>query len=41
MACLFKADIAGIPFDWGYEVIADAPESSNVLLDFEIPAAAE
>ena len=41
VACLFKADLAGIPLDRGYEVVADALESRNAVLDFGIPAAAE
>lgn len=40
-ARLCNAGLAGIPIDWGYEAVADAPESSTALLDFEIPAAAE
>lgn len=40
-ARLVKAGVGGIPIDWGYEVVADALESSNALLDFEVPAAAE
>lgn len=39
-ARLATAGVGGIPIDWGYEVVADALESSNALLDFEIPAAA-
>lgn len=35
------AGIGGIPIDWGYEVVAGALESSNALLDFEVPAATE
>lgn len=40
-ARLVKAGVGGIPIDWGYEVVADALESSNALLDFEVPAAAQ
>ncbi|CBX97069.1 hypothetical protein LEMA_P102000.1 [Plenodomus lingam JN3] len=40
-ARLVASGLAGIEIDWAYEVIADALESSNALLDFEIPAAAE
>ncbi|KAJ4302704.1 hypothetical protein N0V90_001594 [Kalmusia sp. IMI 367209] len=40
-ARLVAAGLAGIPIDWGYEVIADALESTNALLDFEVPAAAQ
>ncbi|KKY34674.1 hypothetical protein UCDDA912_g05336 [Diaporthe ampelina] len=39
-ARLAAAGVGGIPIDWGYEVVADALESSNALLDFEVPAAA-
>ncbi|KAL0941704.1 uncharacterized protein CTRU02_204467 [Colletotrichum truncatum] len=39
-ARLVTAGLAGIPIDWGYEVVANALESSNALLDFEVPAAA-
>lgn len=38
-ARLVTAGLGGIPIDWGYEVVADALESSNALLDFEVPAA--
>ncbi|KAI8274355.1 hypothetical protein K4K56_001824 [Colletotrichum sp. SAR 10_98] len=38
-ARLVAAGIGAIPIDWGYEVVADALESSNALLDFEVPAA--
>ncbi|KAK1982472.1 hypothetical protein LZ30DRAFT_749311 [Colletotrichum cereale] len=38
-ARLVTASVGGIPIDWGYEVVADALESSNALLDFEVPAA--
>jgi hypothetical protein len=34
------AGLAGIPIDWGYEVIDDAL-GRDALLDFEVPAAAE
>ncbi|KAI8275101.1 hypothetical protein K4K60_008944 [Colletotrichum sp. SAR11_57] len=40
-ARLVTAGVGGIPIDWGYEVVADALESSNALLDFEVPAAAK
>lgn len=40
-ARLVAAGIGAIPIDWGYEVVADALESSNALLDFEVPAAAK
>jgi len=40
-ARLVAAGVGGIPIDWGYEVVADALESSNALLDFEVPAAAK
>ncbi|KAK2012075.1 hypothetical protein LZ32DRAFT_605954 [Colletotrichum eremochloae] len=40
-ARLVTAGIGSIPIDWGYEAVADALESSNALLDFEIPAAAK
>jgi hypothetical protein len=40
-ARLVKAGVAGIPIDWGYETVADGLESSNALLDFEVPVAAE
>lgn len=39
-ARLATAGIGGVPMDWGYEVVADALESSSALLDFEVPAAA-
>jgi hypothetical protein len=39
-ARLVMAGLAGIPIDWGYEVIDDAL-GSDALLDFEVPAAAE
>ncbi|XP_014553931.1 hypothetical protein COCVIDRAFT_106257 [Bipolaris victoriae FI3] len=39
-ARLAIADIAGIPTDWGYEVI-DSALGRDLLLDFELPAAAE
>ncbi|KAI7785639.1 hypothetical protein LA080_006659 [Diaporthe eres] len=39
-ALLVTAGLGGIPVDWGYEVVADALESGNALLDFEVPAAA-
>jgi len=40
-ARIVTAGLASIPIDWGYEVIADALESSNAIFDFEVPAAAE
>lgn len=40
-ARLVMAGLAGIPIDWGYEVVVGALESDEALLDFEIPAAAE
>lgn len=40
-ARLTAAGLAGIEIDWGYEAVADALESSNALLDMDIPAAAE
>lgn len=40
-AHLAMAGIGRIPIDWGYDVVADALESSNALLDFEVPAAAK
>ncbi|KAF2125599.1 hypothetical protein P153DRAFT_370238 [Dothidotthia symphoricarpi CBS 119687] len=39
-ARIVQAGIGKIPIDWGYEVVADALESSNAVFDFEIPAAA-
>lgn len=39
-ARLVTAGLGGISIDWGYEVVADALESGNALLDFEVPAAA-
>lgn len=33
------AGLGDITIDWGYEVVADALESSDALLDFEVPAA--
>ncbi|KAF6832196.1 hypothetical protein CPLU01_06295 [Colletotrichum plurivorum] len=38
-ARMAAAGIADIPIDWGYEVVGEALESSNALLDFEVPAA--
>jgi hypothetical protein len=35
------AGLAGFPIGWGYEVVVDALEGEDVLLDFEVPAAAE
>ncbi|OTB02434.1 hypothetical protein M426DRAFT_24759 [Hypoxylon sp. CI-4A] len=40
-ARLAVAGLASIPIDWGYETVADALESSDALLDFQIPAAAK
>ncbi|KAI9876630.1 MAG: hypothetical protein M1830_006052 [Pleopsidium flavum] len=40
-ARLAVADVGGIPLDWGYDCVADALESRDAVLDFEIPAAAE
>lgn len=40
-AQLVHAGLAGLTIHWGYEVIADALESSNAILDFEVPAAVE
>jgi hypothetical protein len=40
-ARLVMADLAGIPIGWGYEVVVNALEGEDVLLDFEVPAAAE
>ncbi|KAI2621157.1 hypothetical protein GGR54DRAFT_600408 [Hypoxylon sp. NC1633] len=40
-ARLAVARLASIPIDWGYETVADALESSDALLDFQVPAAAE
>ncbi|KAA6406615.1 MAG: hypothetical protein FRX48_09547 [Lasallia pustulata] len=40
-AQLAVADVGDIPLDWGYDCIADALESYNTVLDFEIPAAAK
>lgn len=40
-AKLVDAGLAGITIHWGYEVVADALESSNAIFDFEVPAAAE
>lgn len=34
------AGLGDITIDWGYEVVANALESSDALLDFEVPAAA-
>lgn len=35
------ADVGSIPLYWGYDCIADALERKDVVLDFEVPAAAE
>lgn len=40
-ARLIAAGLAGIGIGWAYEAVADALESSNALLDMEIPAAAQ
>lgn len=40
-ARLVMAGLAGLPIDWGYEVVVSALESDDALLDFEVPAAAE
>lgn len=40
-ARIVRAGIAGFTIDEGYKNIADALESSNALLDFEVPAAAK
>ncbi|KAI8943725.1 hypothetical protein NX059_001704 [Plenodomus lindquistii] len=40
-ARLVASGLAGLGIDCGYQVVADALESSNALLDFEVPAAAE
>jgi hypothetical protein len=40
-ARLVVAGLAGFPIDWGYEVVVDALEGDEVLLDFEVLAAAE
>lgn len=40
-ARLVTVGLAGIPIDWGYEVVADALESRNAILDLEIPTATE
>ena len=40
-ARLAIAGLAGIPIDWGYEVVVDALEGEDVLLDFEVSAAVE
>ncbi|KAF1922810.1 uncharacterized protein M421DRAFT_426551 [Didymella exigua CBS 183.55] len=40
-AKLADAGLAGVTIHWGYEVVADALESSNAILDFEVPAAVE
>jgi hypothetical protein len=38
-ARLVAEGLGDIPIGWGYEVVADALESSNALLDFDVPAA--
>ncbi|KAF1852227.1 uncharacterized protein K460DRAFT_300100, partial [Cucurbitaria berberidis CBS 394.84] len=40
-ARLVMAGLAGIPIDWGYEVVVGALQCDEALLDFEVPAAAE
>ncbi|KAF1962509.1 hypothetical protein CC80DRAFT_462668 [Byssothecium circinans] len=40
-ARIVTAGLADIPIDWGYEVMSDALESVDALLDFEVPAAAQ
>ncbi|KAI4093628.1 MAG: hypothetical protein LQ339_007637 [Xanthoria mediterranea] len=40
-ARLAVAGISNIPFDWGYECIADALERQDAVVDLEVPAAAE
>lgn len=40
-ARLAVANVGDIPLKWGYDCIADALESRDAVLDFEIPAAAE
>jgi hypothetical protein len=35
------AGLGGLPIDWGYETVVNILESSNALLDFELPAAAQ
>lgn len=40
-AKLVDAGLAGITLHWGYEVVADALESSNAIFEFEVPAAVE
>ena len=40
-ARIVGAGAGEIPFDWGFECIADALERKNEVLDFEILAAAE
>jgi hypothetical protein len=39
-ARLIMSDVGGLPLDWGYDCCADALESSQALLDFDVPAAA-
>lgn len=34
------AGLGSIRIDWGYEVVADALERRNAILDFEVPGAA-
>lgn len=40
-AQLFHADLAGLTIHWGYEVVADALETSDAIFDFEVPAAVQ
>ncbi|KAF2830133.1 hypothetical protein CC86DRAFT_392111 [Ophiobolus disseminans] len=40
-ARLAMAGLASIPISWGYEVVVDSLEGNDVLLDFEVLAAAE
>jgi hypothetical protein len=40
-ARMVTARLGRIPIDWGYETVVNALESSNALLDFEVPAAAQ
>ncbi|KAF3033613.1 hypothetical protein E8E12_001596 [Didymella heteroderae] len=40
-ARLVHAGLAGLTVHWGYEVVADALESSDAVYDFEVPAAVE
>lgn len=40
-AQLVRAGLAGLTIHWGYEVVADALESSDAVFDFEVFAAVE